>query len=302
MLILAQRIHQHRHPDHVFLSCDGTNAYNVFTRTGIARGILSSSRAAVRGLYPYFLMGHRSDGRIYFPGDPLPQLASRTGVRQGNPVSGAAYSLGQHAMLQALHEALAAAGHHVRSGAIVDDIGIQGTTSACAAARQWLVEEGPRWGYFLNEGVGKTTLCVGPAAGPPTAPPCASSPGAQAQAVTNPDAATVVTTSAAAARPPDTSRGPSPEPAPLRLVAGDYVAYKWQDHDGPDGEEAPMYCGIAEVLDVTGPATVDLHVHLNVHKSVVALPTELDLSRGVGTPVCPPGGGHCGRRVLGELQ
>ena len=143
MLVLAQRLHQHKHPNHTFLSCDGTNAYNMFTRVGIAEGILTATLPSIKALYPYFLMGHRSHSKIYFPGCRAHLLTSKTGVRQGNPISGAAYSLGQHAMLSAMHRHLQDNGLQVRSGAIVDDIGIQGPPAHCAAAREWLVEHGP---------------------------------------------------------------------------------------------------------------------------------------------------------------
>ena len=126
---------QHQHPDHVFLSCDGTNAYNIFTRKGIAKGILGAPTASIRRLYHYFLMGHRQHSRIYLPGARRHQLTSRTGVRQGNPISGAAYSLGQHAMLMEMHAHLDSTRSPVRSGAIVDDIGIQGPPAHCEAAR-----------------------------------------------------------------------------------------------------------------------------------------------------------------------
>ena len=256
MLILAQRLHQHKNPSHTFLSCDGTNAYNVFTRTGIARGILAASQASIRDLYPYFLMGHRTQSKIYFPGERTHKLTSRTGVRQGNPISGAAYSLGQHAMLLEMHRHLEDAGQPVRSGAIVDDTGIQGPPASCAAARAWLVKHGPTWGYHLNEEPDKTTLCVGPAAAP--------APQQDAE----------VTQQPSDSQPDDLLEAAPP------MVPGDVVAFQWQadgcSGDGDDG--APMQYSLAKVLRAHN-GRVDLHLYRNIVRSVFLPDTTLDLSK-----------------------
>lgn len=184
-------------------------------------------------------------------------------------------------MLTEMHESLDRRGLHVRTGAIVNDIRIQGPLDHCAAAKQWLVTHGPAWGYFLNEEPGKTTLCVGPAAYS-TPATIRSTNGIEAGIAAEVD------------EPEDTWPLAS-GPQPLCLRSGDIVAYRWQK-DGPDGEEAPVYYSVARILSMKDQVT-DLHMYLHTTHSGYSPHSTLDLSK----KMVPAKGNYKGKFVHHDI-
>ena len=155
-------MHQDKHPTHVTDACGGSNAYNEARREKIAEGIVKAKVKKLRCGYGYFLMGHRTATCIYIKGILECVAKSDSGVRQGNPGAGMMYCVGQADMLNAMVGDLHSQKMRVRIAAIVDDISMQGEVSSVAAAHKWLKDNGEKWGYILNEDVGKTTITPGP--------------------------------------------------------------------------------------------------------------------------------------------
>ena len=144
MLIHAQRIHADQHPDHAFISVDARNAFNTLHRAAIARGMVDG--AGLDDMLAYFLAGHASPVPLYCPGSDTPIVWSSDGARQGCPLGSTYFCLGLHPLMLDMRRQFPT----VRISAATDDIGLQGPVPDLQRAWQWLIENGPAYGYHLR--------------------------------------------------------------------------------------------------------------------------------------------------------
>ena len=157
MIIHAQRIHAHQHPEHAFISIDARNAFNTLHRAAIARGMVDG--AGLDDMLSYFLAGHAAPVPLYCPGTNTPIVWSSDGARQGCPLGSTYFCLGLHPLLLEMRRLFPT----VRVAAATDDIGIQGPVPDLERAWQWLTQEGPAYGYHVRP---DKCVLLPPASGP----------------------------------------------------------------------------------------------------------------------------------------
>ena len=133
-------------PEAVVVACDFKNAFNCIDRPRM----LEQVKQRAPGALPYTRWKYGQASPLLWSTASMGtvELASRTGVRQGDPAGPTLFGL-------ALQPALEAAAAQQPDGAIVvayhDDTYIVGLESACAAAYETLVTEAARAGLQANK-------------------------------------------------------------------------------------------------------------------------------------------------------
>ena len=105
-VVLGIRAALEAHPDWVLLSMDLTNAFNSVDRARVFEA-LQTGGPAMRSLIPFVRMQYGQEGHLWYKDSPstVHLIRSRTGTRQGDPLSGALFALAHLSALKAIRQA-----------------------------------------------------------------------------------------------------------------------------------------------------------------------------------------------------
>lgn len=156
-IINTIRIVQEKNPDYDVFAMDGDNAFNRVSR----RMGLQTIRQLCPHVFPFLRMLYGASGRLWYYGmeDAIREIANMEGFLQGDGLALWAYIMTIHPFLRALRE-------HVGLAAVimffVDDGNLAANFETMLQAIQFIIAQGPRYGYVLKKDKGSYLLgkCV----------------------------------------------------------------------------------------------------------------------------------------------